>query len=249
MTIGIYSILNVKTSQRYVGKSKNIESRFAAHKSILRRSVCAKDCNRHLFNSFKKYGESSFEFSIVEVFEVHDEVNLKLRELYWMDEFKTCDREFGFNLRRDSSTNTIVHPETLALMKLVHSGEQNGNFGNYWTDAQRARMSEISKARHAAGVYGEEWRRRQGVAASKTWESQVLRDQMAKAVSKAKMKFDFLQFDRSGKFIRKWASVAEIVSENPTYKWQNIYSVCNGYKNTYHNFVWKKVLKRKRNVK
>jgi hypothetical protein len=34
-----------------------------------------------------------------------------------------------------------------------------------------------------------------------------------------------------------------IIKANPNFKWQNIYSVCNGYKPTYMGFIWKKELK------
>ena len=68
-------------------------------------------------------------------------------------------------------------------------------------------------------------------------------ERMRKKVSIAVKKYRFQQYTRDGEFIREWESVKEIVAENPGYKWQNIYSVCNGYKKTYMGFVWKKVLK------
>jgi len=55
MTCGIYAIRNLTTNKVYVGKSINIESRFSGHKSMLRSEVRSKDCNRYLFNAFKKY--------------------------------------------------------------------------------------------------------------------------------------------------------------------------------------------------
>lgn len=67
--------------------------------------------------------------------------------------------------------------------------------------------------------------------------------QMARKVSLSKRKYNFEQYTREGEYIKTWESVENILQENPTWKWQNIYSVCNGYKPTYRNFVWKKVPK------
>ena len=64
MTCGIYAIRNLTTNKVYVGKSINIEIRFAGHKSMLRSEVRSRDCNRYLYNAFKKYGENDFVFEI-----------------------------------------------------------------------------------------------------------------------------------------------------------------------------------------
>lgn len=66
---------------------------------------------------------------------------------------------------------------------------------------------------------------------------------MAKKVSKAKRLYDFEQYSKDGVLLKVWESVEDIISENPDYKWQNIYSVCNGYKKSYRGFIWKKKLK------
>ena len=51
------------------------------------------------------------------------------------------------------------------------------------------------------------------------------------------------QYSKDGEFINKFDSIKSIIEENPSYKWQNIYSVCNGYKKSYMGFIWKKELK------
>ena len=43
---------------------------------------------------------------------MNDENIIKEREMFWMIFYKSCDRNFGYNLRMDSSTNIIVHEET-----------------------------------------------------------------------------------------------------------------------------------------
>ena len=47
-----------------------------------------------------------------------------------MDDYKSTDRQFGYNLRRDSSTQMIVHEETKQLLSEKYQGENNPNYGN-----------------------------------------------------------------------------------------------------------------------
>ena len=66
LTVGIYEIRNNLNNKVYVGKSINIENRFIHHKYLLNKDFCDKNCNRHLFNSVKKYGIDNFSFNIIE---------------------------------------------------------------------------------------------------------------------------------------------------------------------------------------
>lgn len=241
--IGIYCIEHVATGRKYIGKSRNIKYRLQSHKCGLTRPIRPKDCNRHLYAAVQKYGWDAFRTYVIEQFDTLDEAEIASAELRYIDAFDTTSRQNGFNLRRDSSTKMIVHDETLARMSEVSSGERNGNFGNKWTDEQKGRMSDIAKVRHASGKYGDEWKAKISKASSATWSDADKKNRMAESVSVAKQKFNFEQYTRTGEFVRAWGSIKEIVSENPTYKWQNIYSVCNGYKPTYMDHIWKKVLK------
>lgn len=40
--------------------------------------------------------------------------------------------------------------------------------------------------------------------------------------------------------VREYNSVKQVIEENPDYKWQNIYSVCNGYKPSIYGYIWRK---------
>jgi len=244
VTIGIYSITHRESGKRYVGKSINVEARLWQHKNLLTKPVRSKDCNRHLYNAVRKYGWSAFDTEVLEDFDWVDEDYIAARELHWMDHYRTCERAFGYNLRRDSSTKMEVHVETREIQSAAMTGFGNPNFSNFWTDEQKQRMSEISKARHASGeFYGEEWRAKQSASSIETWKDLEKRVAMGKKVSEAKQKFDFIQSTRDGEFVRRWTSIKEIVEANPTWKWQNIYSASNGHKPTYHGFTWRKEIK------
>jgi group I intron endonuclease len=243
MTIGIYSITHVQSGKRYIGKSINVEGRLIHHRSSLTSDKYRpKAVNRHLYSAVQKYGWSAFCVEILQSFESIDESTIAERELFWMDHFNTVDRKHGFNLRRDSSTSMIVHDETRERLSKVFKGDGNPNHGNYWSDEKKQRMSEIKKAQHAAGdIYTENWKKRQGIAISKMWKTNfIAKSSMALKLSKIKQRYRFMQCQPNGEIIRTWNTVKEIVAANPEYKWQNIYSVCNGYKPTYMGYVWKK---------
>lgn len=141
---GIYGIRNTINNKIYIGKSKNILKRWASHKSELKREIKKKDTNRYLWSSVKKYGLNNFEFTIIEELPIDEEL-FKIRELYWMDSFNSCSRDFGYNLRRDSKTKMIVHEETKALLRDSMKGSGNPNFGNTWSEDKKKYMSDLKK--------------------------------------------------------------------------------------------------------
>jgi group I intron endonuclease len=241
MTSGIYCIEHVVSKKKYIGKSVNIEGRFSAHKWQLKSIDRKKDCNRYLFAAVKKYGLTAFKFYTIEQCE---RAFLPERELYWMDFYNSCDGDFGYNLRRDSSSGMEVSQRTIEIMKEIHKGDKNGNFGNRWSVEQKARMSEIAKRRHIEGFYKNGWKEKLSKKSIKTWSNQEKRERLGVAVSKSLQKKNaFWQLTREGWPVKRWEIVEEIIAANPGYKWQNIYAVCNGYKPTYMGFKWQKVRK------
>ena len=49
--------------------------------------------------------------------------------------------------------------------------------------------------------------------------------------------------DEKENILETFETIEEIINKYPQYKWQNIYSVCNGYKKRIYGFKWKKELK------
>ena len=89
MTIGIYKITNLINGKSYIGKSKNIETRFVYHKTPCRWS---KEENKPLYKAFKKYGLDNFNFDVIEECK-EDELNIK--EIYWIGYYDTYKN--GYN--------------------------------------------------------------------------------------------------------------------------------------------------------
>ena len=88
---GIYLFRNTINGKVYVGQSNDLYMRYHRHK----RSVnLSKPNGMILIAAFKKYGFDRFEFSILEFTE---KSKLTEREQYWMDFFKSSQKEFGYN--------------------------------------------------------------------------------------------------------------------------------------------------------
>lgn len=62
MNSGIYEIVNTINGKKYIGSSKQLNIRKTRHFSNLRNN---RHANSHLQNSFNKYGEENFEFSVI----------------------------------------------------------------------------------------------------------------------------------------------------------------------------------------
>jgi group I intron endonuclease len=212
---GIYCIRNIINNKVYVGKSINIYERMRVHINYLNKK--SSNENAHFINSWHKYGRNSFEYSVLEDLPRNEEL-IKERELYWITKFESTNPEKGYNIRMDSSTGMIISEKTRKKL----------------SDAQLKRWSNLDNLKE---------RKKTSIRFKKIMSNLKLRKQISESVSKAKQIYDFVQYDRNMNFIKRWKSIKEIVENYPSYKWQNIYSVCDGYKPTYMGFIWRKELK------
>lgn len=118
---GIYCVHCTVTELRYIGSSKNIKDRWSRHRYTLRRK---KHRNPHLQAAWDMYGESAFEFSILE--HCLPEVRV-VREEVWIKHYRADERNGGFNLR--SPEHRVFSPEARARMSLAHKGQVPWNKG------------------------------------------------------------------------------------------------------------------------
>jgi len=124
--IGIYCITNKINKRRYIGSSVDIYRRFKEHQSDLR---CGSHANSFLQNSFRKHGEDSFLYEIIEQC---DKEILIDREEFWILQLQSFEAKFGYNFSpypKRPRLGKKASPETLAKMSASNSGENHPNWG------------------------------------------------------------------------------------------------------------------------
>lgn len=115
---GVYCIKNKSNSKVYIGSSNNIRKRLRKHFGTLRN--CKHD-NKYLQNSFNKYGEQGFEIIILASPVEYE--NLLLTEQKFLDEHKSYDRNYGYNLST-MADRTILTEEGKQKLRLHNLGKK-----------------------------------------------------------------------------------------------------------------------------
>lgn len=211
---GIYVIQNKVNSKKYVGKSKNIYKRIMQHVTLL--NTKSKDENRHLINAWHKYGRQNFTYYVIEYIYEEDcdnlEEKLKERELYWIKQLNTLDREYGYNLRLDSEGKCIVSEET------------------------RQKLSEAQKRITLKPGY-KEWKSEICKRARKNNQESYIH--VNKLLGERRRKYRIAKCDKeTGAVIKIYSKIEEIRKEHPEYYIQAIKGCCQGTKRSYKGFRW-----------
>lgn len=115
---GIYKILNKVNRKVYNGKSRDIKRRWQKHKYQLKNN---NHRNSHLQNAWNKYGEKSFEFSILKDCLPKE---LKYWEEYYINLYESYDREKGYNIRKISNGNEFHSEETKQRLREINIGKK-----------------------------------------------------------------------------------------------------------------------------
>lgn len=139
----IYKIRNIVNNKIYVGSSENYKNRIWKHKSDLKAGI---HCNSHLQNAWNKYGKENFEFSILEILNIND--NIIEKEQYWIDTLNVKNKQVGYNLKLKAYSNLgyKYSEESKIKMSIAKKGKS-------WTDSQRLSLGNIirSKRPHCIG--------------------------------------------------------------------------------------------------
>ena len=155
----VYKIENLINHKIYVGqttikpdKRKNVHF-YELHKKI--------HSNPYLQNSFNKYGESNFKFSVLNWANSQDELNDL--EIHYITKYKSLNKNYGFNLRAGggngkhsietrkkiglSGLGRKHSEETIKRISEAHKGKKRGRF-NLIT------RKNMSKAHEGKGIFG-----------------------------------------------------------------------------------------------
>lgn len=166
---GIYCIENIITNKRYIGQSVDIYSRWSHHRSELNNHT---HDNNYLQKSWDKYGEDNFKFYIIEKCLKQE---LDDKEIYYINQYKTLNRDYGYNLKEGGQSGLISEESNekrkASLRKYYSSnpeakkqssdaayrqwsnpkikakimGENNGMYGKTHTKEAREKISQAQK--------------------------------------------------------------------------------------------------------
>jgi group I intron endonuclease len=133
---GIYCIQNTINFKMYIGSAKDIKYRWKDHICNL---LGNKHRNKHLQHAVNFYGLENFEFCIIEEC---DELTLERLENFYIIQYRTNEKEFGYNLTEGGrGTKGYKHSkETRAKMGRKSRGRAK-------TPEQRKKISESNKGK------------------------------------------------------------------------------------------------------
>lgn len=102
--IGIYKITNAIDGKIYIGQTNNNKYRWYCHIRELKQN---KHNNNHLQYAWNKYGESNFNFEMIEIL-TNDRQKLNDRETFWLNYYiKKIGRKNMYNLGPTGNINTM----------------------------------------------------------------------------------------------------------------------------------------------
>ena len=92
--MGVYCLKNTVNKKVYIGSTTNkFRARLTSHMNNLRAGT---HNNSYLQNSWNKYGEDSFEFSILEI--ITNISDIRIREAEYIAKYDSANEYFGYNL-------------------------------------------------------------------------------------------------------------------------------------------------------
>lgn len=148
----IYSILNKITNQIYIGQSNNVNRRLSSHKSLLKKN---KHHNKHLLNSYNKYGVDSFTFNIIET-NIHDPFIADDRERFYIKKFNSMNQLFGFNRESGGNDKKEVSEDSRRKKSESMKGEKHPYYGKFGLEHPRTghKHTEEWKKNHSKNRIG-----------------------------------------------------------------------------------------------
>ena len=154
--MGVYMIKCLINGKVYIGKSNDVKRRWREHKSRLKRNNHE---NEKLQYDWNKYGEDNFEFKLIENYD-NEEFGIELEKKY-INEYKSCDLNFGYNMTLGKGENRgeIPTEETKKKLKGHEVSEETkkkiseSNIGNKnalgykHTEESKKKISESHKGK------------------------------------------------------------------------------------------------------
>lgn len=167
---GIYRITNMITGESYVGQTGvNFGDRWDSHRALLR---AGRNDNPPLQKAWNEYGESAFEFAIIE--SVSDKSLLNSLEIQYISEYRAEDKSYNIadggdipyflgrplseDARRRIGEKNRINMTGRKLSAETRKKMSESHLNRVWTDEQRQRQSENSRIANTGRVRSAETR-------------------------------------------------------------------------------------------
>ena len=202
---GIYQIENIINHKLYVGSSINCHKRANRHFSELKNN---KHKNKHLQNSYNKYGKNAFTFSILE--KVSDKQDLIKREQYYINILTPA---FNINQIANSSLGVKRSDITKEKIRIANLGLKHPEWRNKIKSEAQGGDNHWTKQKD----FSEESKKKMSESQKKLYE-----DGYISPASKS-----VIELDEENNIINEWSSASKVGKHyNVSYK--TITNIING---------------------
>jgi len=127
----IYKTTNLINGKIYIGQDSNNNENYFGSGKILKRAI-------------KKYGKENFKKEILEI--VDDLTILDEREIYWINELNSTDRNIGYNISKGGQSINrlgVKHTDDWKKnMSVKNSGVNNPFYGKHHLETTKQKISE-----------------------------------------------------------------------------------------------------------
>lgn len=134
-TAGVYAIVNILNNKKYIGSSSDIRKRYRQHYSNLSKNS---HINVHLQRAFNKYGESYFEFWILEKCE-----NIKATLISIEQKYINSDGSYNICKLATHHSGEVYTGHKISEEHRKIIAESNRN--RIWTEESRKKLSMAAK--------------------------------------------------------------------------------------------------------
>lgn len=192
--------------------------------------------------AIRKYGWDNFEHVVI--LEDLTEEEAKRWEVELIREWKTQDREYGYNICAGGDGVTGWHPSEETKKKISEAaiaqkrfGERNPNYGNRWTDEMRSAASKRKKgnvSKEARHKISESAKRR--IGEKNSFFGKKHSEKTKKRLAELRYR-KVKQIDADGNIIKIYNSIKE-AAKNAGVSGTAVSNCCRGITQTCHGYRW-----------